>query len=73
MLRKFPRTLHPVAIGFFLGAYLIEPVKRFSIKVGKFWLRIESIDMRDPAGHVAEDYVLCFGSEMRQRAGETRV
>src|SRR6266446_6331243 len=68
MLRKFPWTLHPFAIGFFLGAYLIEPVKRFSIKVGKFRLRIESIDVRDPAGHVTEDYVLCFRCEMRHRA-----
>ena len=73
MLREFPRTLHPFAIGFLLGAHLIEAVKRFSIEVGKFRLRIESIDVRDPAGHVTENDVLYFGSEMRRRSGEIRV
>src|SRR5579862_8123074 len=73
MLRELPRTLHPVAIGFLLGAHLIEAVKRFSIEVVKFWLRIESIDVRNPARHVTENDVFYFGSEMRRRSGQARV
>ena len=73
MLRELPGTLHPLAIGFLLGAHLIKPVKGLSIQLGKFGLRVESIDVRDPARHIAENHVLYFRNEMQLGGGETGV
>ena len=73
MLRELPGTLHPLAIGFLLRAHLIEAVERFAIQLGKLWLGVEGIDVRDPARHETENHVLHFGSEVRLRGGEIRV
>ena len=73
MLLELPRTLHPLAIGFLLGAHLVEAIKGFAVQFGKFRLRVERIDMRDPARHEAENDVLHFGREVRLWCGQIRV